>query len=578
MIRLVLCGSLWVQSMAFAPATSIWRCLQIEGRHQDLQLLATPKPIPSFSSGSGESLQDDVNPTNLLADQSFNLTLTSYWNLMNLKQGQHEASQPVTLTSRDGSQHRFRVLVYPRGGGHMTRNKPIIGEGKEDDETTGFGMSYKVLPMLGTKQERVGVYVQYLPEADEDSVDATFSLRLKGQQSSGRKFDVEWSAGMRFTKDGNLKDGTASDFGAHLMETSLLENFMGAEDGQDNPLQIQLRLMTHPRPHVKNPEEAATTSNPKGLQLLRFDDIRKTATGRRHNQEQVRAGKIVVPILQNLQQRPRMFEVGAYPGVEYRILRIFDGENGNVVFYSEPGAEYELKPIYPLVDQLERPWPVRVKEEDIPKLLTASQYNTVSALGSLFTAAVGLATAFIISQLISFFVIPSRSMDPTLEVGDVLVVEKVTPRVMKGNNRKGDIVLFHPPSSLQKIVSDSGGRISDRDLFVKRVAAGPGDVVQVDMDGSVAVNGEPLTSEARALCEAEPLRLIEKYIRSGKTAVKENEVFVLGDCSSVSIDSRVWGSLESDEVIGKPLFRVWPINRFGEVSNVIPTDEVDWKN
>jgi len=44
-------------------------------------------------------------------------------------------------------------------------------------------------------------------------------------------------------------------------------------------------------------------------------------------------------------------------------------------------------------------------------------------------------------------------MDPTLEVGDVLVVEnKVTSRAMKDNNRKGDIVLFHPPSRLQQIV------------------------------------------------------------------------------------------------------------------------------
>mmetsp|Transcript_15895 Transcript_15895/g.23073 ORF Transcript_15895/g.23073 Transcript_15895/m.23073 type:complete len:91 (-) Transcript_15895:671-943(-) len=66
---------------------------------------------------------------------------------------------------------------------------------------------------------------------------------------------------------------------------------------------------------------------------------------------------------------------------------------------------------------------------------------------------VGLFTAFIISQLIYLFVIPSRSMDPTLEVGDVLVVEnKVTSRAMKDNNRKGDIVLFHPPSRLQQIV------------------------------------------------------------------------------------------------------------------------------
>ena len=58
-------------------------------------------------------------------------------------------------------------------------------------------------------------------------------------------------------------------------------------------------------------------------------------------------------------------------GVEFRIMRIFD-KNGNTIFGSEPGAEYELKPIYPLVQQLERAWPVKVNEREIPIMLTQS--------------------------------------------------------------------------------------------------------------------------------------------------------------------------------------------------------------
>ena len=101
------------------------------------------------------------------------------------------------------------------------------------------------------------------------------------------------------------------------------------------------------------------------------------------------------------------------PGVEYRMLRMADPDTDQDVFYHQPGADYELKPIHPLVSQLERPWPVRVKERDIP---------TLSALGSLCTAVTSLGTACLISHAISLCFIPSRSMDPTLQIGDVLLV------------------------------------------------------------------------------------------------------------------------------------------------------------
>ena len=87
----------------------------------------------------------------------------------------------------------------------MAKNKPISGKDKEVDEKSGFGMSYKVLPMFGAIQERVSVYLQYLADTDNNTIDATFDLRLKGQQSAERKFDVEYSAGMRFMKEGKLQ-------------------------------------------------------------------------------------------------------------------------------------------------------------------------------------------------------------------------------------------------------------------------------------------------------------------------------------------------------------------------------------
>jgi len=274
-----------------------------------------------------------------------------------------------------------------------------------------------------------------------------------------------------------------------------------------------------------------------------------------------------------------MFQMGAYPGVEYRILRIIDPKTDQDLFYSRPGADYELKPIYPLVSELERPWPVRVNENDIPRLFTPTMYNTVSAIGSLFTAGTGLLFAFVVSLAVSLFFIPSRSMDPTLLVGDVILVNKVTPRVasLLGQPPKpGDIVLFHPPDKLQEIVKKAGGRaVSDRDLFVKRVAAKAGDEVSVDKQGNVRINGKPDTGN-RNLCTAEPLRLIERYIEPSSYIVPKGNVLVLGDCGSVSVDSRVWGPLSTSEIVGRPIVRLWPTPRFGEIPALPTADPTLW--
>jgi signal peptidase I len=567
-------------SLSFSASTfsgvSSWRRIPAQNDGRNLWRRTSPF-LAQVSSEETLGLKDSLT-LYPLQDQFFNVTLPSYSNLMSLSRGQYVASAPFSATGPDKTTHRFRVLVYPRGGGHMTKNKPLLGKNqKEEDETSGFGMSYKVLPLFGKTEERVGFYLQFLPSQSEETVDATFSLRLIGNQKVGRKFDVEWSAGMRFQQDGKLQEGTASDFGAHLMQTQLLSGFMGVDDQDLDPaLSAQVRLNIHIRKNISVAAKVETRNETNesffsGMGILPFQDIRQVTSNGQvaadvHDTDMVRVGKIVVPILRRLNERPRLFEQGTYPGVEYRILRIFS-QDGFEIFGSEPNAEYELKPIYPLVDQLERPWPVRVKEKDIPKLYTATMYNTISAIGSLLTAVSGLALAFVVSQLISLFVIPSRSMDPTLQVGDVLVVEKLSPRIFKSNNQKEDVVLFHPPSELQKIVSSSGGRIADRDLFVKRVAAEPGDIVKTTRSGDVTVNGEK-PADRRDLCEAEPLKLIERYIKPGEIEVKKNEVFVLGDCSSVSIDSRVWGPLSDDEIVGKPLFRVWPLGRFGSVSRL----------
>jgi len=562
---ILLVTSVWSFS-PFTPANVV------KSRHGARAAAAVPRTVFTKTPLHASKQDTDVEETTK-TQQDFTVTFPSHHELMALRPGGHVTSNVIHVTDdATNKTHDFQVLLYPRGGGHSSKNsKPL-------DSDVGFGMSYKI---FGDKNEKVGVYLQYL---GDDSVDATFSLRLQGQQQSGPRFDVEWSSGMRFVtpENSNLQQGMANDFGAHLMQTHLLQGFMGVDDGEemsDENLEAQVSITIH-----STPEENITVAKEEVLSagLLQsisspLKDIRQiTKDCSAHDAEQVRVGKIVVPVLSKLQQRPRMFELGAYPGVEYRIMRIFDSD-GQEVFASVPGADYEIRPIYPLVDQLERQWPVRINEAEIPKLLTANMYNVISAIGSLFTAIGGLATAFLVSQAISLFFIPSRSMDPTLQVKDVLVVDKVSPRILGDRNKKiGDVVLFSPPDRLRAIVSSSGGRITDRDLFVKRIAAGPGDTVSVDSSGAVKVNGVS-PAQRRDLCGAEPLRLIERYIQPGSFTVKDGQVFVLGDCSSVSVDSRVWGPLQSSEIVGKPIMRIWPLERFGVVPS-LPTADADWTN
>ncbi len=141
------------------------------------------------------------------------------------------------------------------------------------------------------------------------------------------------------------------------------------------------------------------------------------------------------------------------------------------------------------------------------------------------------------------FSIPSESMAPTLDVGDRIVVDKLTYR-FRGPQRF-EIVVFRAPSGLS----------SEFKQLVKRVIGVPGDVVAPDGRGGITVNGRPL---------------VERYLSPGtptedlvRTVVPADSYLVLGDNRTQSVDGRFFGTVGRDEVIGRAVLRVWPVGRFG---------------
>jgi signal peptidase I len=163
-----------------------------------------------------------------------------------------------------------------------------------------------------------------------------------------------------------------------------------------------------------------------------------------------------------------------------------------------------------------------------------------------------LAIALVLSVLIRMFVaepryIPSDSMIPTLEIGDRLVVEKVSYHLH--SPQAGEIIVFSPPKPLQV------QGYSTQQAFIKRIIAQPGQTVAV-RNGIVYVDHQPLEEDYIA----EP-----PAYNWGPENVPADHYFVMGDNRNDSNDSHIWGFLPQKNIIGHAAFRFWPIDRWGKV-------------
>jgi signal peptidase I len=178
--------------------------------------------------------------------------------------------------------------------------------------------------------------------------------------------------------------------------------------------------------------------------------------------------------------------------------------------------------------------------------------------------AIGLALA-IQALIVKPYQIPSESMEPTLDPGERVLVNRLGYRV--GDPAIGDVVVFHPPAGADQ---ERCGvpRGTDRPCpeptpersdtnFIKRIVAGPGDRLYIE-NGHPVVNGEMAEEDFINPCAGGPACNLQEEI-----TIPPDHYFMMGDNRGASDDSRYWGPVPRDWIIGEAFFTYWPVDKVG---------------
>jgi signal peptidase I len=156
--------------------------------------------------------------------------------------------------------------------------------------------------------------------------------------------------------------------------------------------------------------------------------------------------------------------------------------------------------------------------------------------------AIALAIAFIVRTFIAEpFVVDGASMDPTFKTGHFLIIDRVSYRFEEA--KRGDIIVFVPPKDTSK-------------FYIKRIIGLPNETITLNR-GQVSVS----TGSTTTKIDEPYISDIHRSYENGVYVLGKDEYFVMGDNRVESSDSRVWGSLKRSAIVGRPMIRLFPINR-----------------
>lgn len=174
----------------------------------------------------------------------------------------------------------------------------------------------------------------------------------------------------------------------------------------------------------------------------------------------------------------------------------------------------------------------------------AKQKNMIKEIISwvVYIGVVVLLTYLIIHFVGQRTVVDGRSMNPTLNDGDNLIVEKLSYRF--GDPERFDIIVFP---------------YDDSSYYIKRIIGMPGETVQIDLDGNIYIDGEILEEDYGMETILDPGRAINPI------TLGDDEYFVLGDNRNNSKDGRneLVGNIRRDKIVGRAWVRIWPLSDFG---------------
>ena len=189
---------------------------------------------------------------------------------------------------------------------------------------------------------------------------------------------------------------------------------------------------------------------------------------------------------------------------------------------------------------------------------------------------------FLTTTQVQAFVIPSGSMEDSLLIGDHLLVDKfayapagpISKHLLPYSEpKRGDIIVFRYPTDIQQ-------------TFVKRCMGVPGDRIRI-VNKQVYVNDRPLVepykadktdyidsyrdnfpnSEPDEILEPGAIDMLQHHVVNGEVVVPPGSFFAMGDGRENSLDSRYWGFVPRQNIIGKPLVIYWSYDRPGDERN-----------